>query len=339
MEGKGDGVSQTRREVLKKTATGVLVLGAGGLVGCGSEKPSEKSQDSTSIADQQEKPQDFNPDTFKKQVSEFSWHDVEDPDRLSVFSSSVADAYIHYTNSPRLTKDSLVGDQLRFARSRDEFIEKVRENNPNYVPTETQWGYTDFSSGNVTIDLDSLGKQALEQNGDAGISLVNALWHEWGHKDIEIREQGELLHNPSISYFSEESGRNEPWEYYRGGAVYTETYSGMLHFEEVLNETLTVLRMVKDLGLEQVISGRDYYYNGVDFFPKVVELAGITNEELYAYHSTSDLEGLARRIGSVLPVSGDPLIKGINLFTGIHLSDTDIIGDTGVFDLLNQNAS
>lgn len=273
--------------------------------------------------------------SLKKKVLSFAWKDAEDKEKLRAFVEQLADGYLQTTQTRRLTKEDLIGEnRITFYQTKDAFTQGVRVVAPNYQPTETQWGYTHYSSKRVFIDLESIKKQALTQNADAGLALINALWHEWGHLDVVERTEGELINNPSKAYLnSPNSKKREPYSRYRGGAVYTETYYGFLRFEEALNETITVRRMIEQVGLEKVVSGRDYYENGVDFFPRLTYAIGISLEDLYQMHATSDFEGLAKRIGEKLPGKADSLAKGGALFVGIHNSDPKIIQQTGALDI------
>jgi len=272
--------------------------------------------------------------TFKEKVLAFSWEDAKDKNKLSSFRDVMADEYLKLTKTPRVRKDDLVGtDKTTLFDKTQEYVTSVRKVEPRYTPTPTQWGYTHYDSKKVFIDLEKLKAQASLQNNSAGLALINALWHEWGHLDVESRTNGTLLNNPSHSFSSPVSGQNEQFKKYRGGAVYTDTYYGYLHFEEVLNETITIRRLVEEVGLGEVFSAEDYYRNGVDFFPKFTSVSGIPLKQLYELHATSDFEGLGRLVGGKLPGQGDPLVKGVNLFTAIHRSDPQMIQQTGVFTL------
>lgn len=271
--------------------------------------------------------------SLKEKVLSFTWRDIENNGKLRSFVESLADSYLQVTQTPRLTREDLIGEnRTTFYKSEDAFIQGVRVVEPNYQSTETHWGYTHYLSKRVFIDLESLKKQALTQNAEAGLALIDALWHEWGHLDLADRTSGELLNNPQAYFYSPVSSRNELLRRYRGGAVYTDTYYGFLRFEEVWNETITVRRMVEQVGLDQVVSARDYYQNGVDFFPRFTSSVNIPLDTLYQMHAASDFEGFSRLVGQNLPGSEPTMTKGVRLFSGIHQSDPSLIRQTGVFE-------
>ncbi len=281
-------------------------------------------------------------DKIKDQVLSFSWEDVENEDKLQAFTSLLANGYIQSTKTNRVSKQDLIGkDKTTFYPNQQKFIEAIRQVNPTFTTSPDQWGYADYESEKVFIDLGSLKQQNQEESKEisAGMALLDGLWHEWGHLDVTERTTGELIGNVEKSYFIlPNTNIREPFRKYRGGTVYTDTYFGFLRFEEVWLETITVRRMLEEVGLSAVSSGRNYFENGVNFFPKLTSALGISLEELYQMHATSDFEGLARLIGSHLPgfEGADPLYKGKALFVGIHENNPEIIEQTGVLELLKN---
>ncbi len=275
--------------------------------------------------------------TLKEKVLAFTWKEAEDPAKLKAFMESMADGYLELTKTERLKKQDLVEEnRTNFYKNTDGFMQSIREVEPHYDPPETQWGYTDFASKRVFIDLEKLKRQAQSQGSEAGLALIDGLWHEWGHLDVTPRETGELINNKEVFFQSPVSGNNEQFKSYRGGTVYTDTYFGYRHFDEVWNETITLRRMIEQVGLDQVDSTADYYENGVDFFPQFTATAKIPLETLYEMHATSDFEGLAKLVGENLPGEGPSINKGVRLFTGIHQSNPDWIRDTGVYDVISS---
>lgn len=271
--------------------------------------------------------------SLKDKVHSFTWDNAQNSEKLEAFVENLANDYLQITRTPRLTKEDLLGTgRTTLSPTRNTFIESVRAVEPSYEPTETQWGYTDYKSRRVFIDLENLKKQSLTQNAEAGLALIDALWHEWGHLDVTERTSGELLNNRQTFFYSPVSNQNELFRKYRGGAVYTDTYYGYLRFEEVWNETITVRRMIEQVGLSSIISARDYYENGIDFFPKFTSAVNIPLSTLYQLHATSDFEGLAMLIGQNLPGNEPPLEKGIQLFNGIHQSNSGLIRETRAFE-------
>lgn len=304
----------------------LLVGGAGalaGLVGLGFLRRQHENSE----------PQAITPEFINRKVMAFSWQDAEKPNGRESFTKDVAEAYVTFTKTPRVNAEQLL-KVTKFTETDDAFIQAVHQVNPAFTPTQNQWGYTHYESGQVFINNNKLKTQASQQGGTAGQAYLDALWHEWGHLDITPRTTGRFLNNPQITYTSPSSGKNEQWIRYRGAAVYTDTYYGLLHFEEVLNESITVRRMIEQIGLPSVISARDYYNNGVDFFPRLTKSIGITLDQLYDFHATSDIEGFLTRIGEKLPGTGDALAKGMNLAIGIHRENKQQIESTGAYTLL-----
>lgn len=286
--------------------------------------------------------QERQPKTFKERVLTFRWDQVNSKE-LENFTNDVAGEYLRLTQTTRVNKNDLVGSaRTNYFNGREEMIKAVRVLEPNFTPTPTQWGYTDFGTGKVFIDLGTLREQTgiqarqnnLNPNNTAGIAVLDALWHEWGHVDITESAEGKYINNPQLYFYSPNSNRNEQYRRYRGVEVFTDTYYGFLRFEEVLNETITVRRMFEQVGLEYVFSAADYYQNGIDFFPLFTSVAGIKLDDLYQMHATSDFEGIMNLIGSHLPGTGDPFAKAGRLAVGIHQSNPQLLQQTGVYSLL-----
>lgn len=287
-------------------------------------------QPATPIA--QKNAEEKNVQLLKERVLAFTWNEAQDPEKLNQFINILADSYLQLTKTPRLTKNDLMGEgKTTFYNNPVEFKSAVQKTEPRFQSSLDQWGYTHYASKKVFMDLGSLKSQGIQNNTHAGLKLIGALWHEWGHLDVTERTQGELLNNVSRSYFlSPTSNRNEPYRKYRGVEVYTDTYFGFARLEEVVNETITVLRLIEQVGLEEVASAGVYYRTGVDFFPGLTKNVGISLEELYNYHATSDFEGLAKRIGARLRGTSTPLDKGKDLFIATHTGDRAWITSLGI---------
>lgn len=274
--------------------------------------------------------------SFKEKVLRFKWLDAEKNSALESFTQLTAEEYLRLTQSPRFSKQKLIDSkQTQFFKDRRSYLAAVRQMFPGYN-SDSQWGYTHFATGLVFIDLETLRSQSSAQGGEAGLALLDALWHEWGHLDIEERGQGKFINNPADYFYSPVSGKKEVFLRYRGGEIFTATYYGFLRFEEVWNETITVRRMLEQVGLAEVISAADYYQSGVNFFPQLTMATGISLDNLYNLHVTSDFEGLAQRIGDKLSGTGSSLEKGVNLFLGIHQRDEKIIAQSGALKLINK---
>lgn len=272
--------------------------------------------------------------TLKEKVLSFTWEDASHKEKLNLFIENLATAYIKSSKTPRLTKEELLAKTATY-NSTEDYIQAVRKVNPQYAPTSTQWGYADYTTDKVFIDREGLKRQAP---GNAGLSLITTLWHEWGHLDVVERTTGELLNNPDAFFYSPNSLSNEQFRRYRGGEIYTDTYFGYRRFDEVWLESITTRRIIETLGLtekEKLTSAADYYENGVDFFAKFTSVVGIPLQMLYEMHAASDFEGFAKLVGQHLPKARPPLEKGIELFTSIHRADSNMIQETGVFEVVN----
>lgn len=279
--------------------------------------------------------------SLKDKVLSFRWEQAKGKE-LEGFVSDLADEYLRLTKTTRVSKADLTGSgKLNFYQNREQMTQAVKQVEPSFSPTQNQWGFTHFITSRVFIDLGTLKDQTsaqavanrLNPNNVAGMALLGAIWHEWGHLDVTERNQGKYLNNPKAFFNSPNSGKNEQFKKYRGMEVFTETYFGFKRFEEVLNETITVRRMIEQVGLERVFSAADYNQNGVDFFPLFTNIAQISLDTLYQKHATSDFEGIAVLIGQQLPGDGDVFEKGIRLMVGVHRSDADAIRQTGVFNI------
>lgn len=276
---------------------------------------------------------------FSEKVNRISWEELKDPERLSAISNEFAEEYLKLTKSTRITKEDLIGEgKLNFYENSMSFIDGVREEAESFSPRETQWGFTHYESRRVFINMGSLIQQAQESGADAGSTLLNALWHEWGHLDITERTTGELIDNPTNpnARINTATGSQELFRSYRGAQVNSDTDFAFARFEEVLDESITLARMAEQVGLSSMFSAGDYYQNGVDFFPRFLSSAGIDLDSIYKMHAESDFEGLATLAGTNLPGDQDPMIKGMRLFNGISLSDPNLIQQTGVFDRIKN---
>lgn len=291
-------------------------------------------------------PEEKAPKSFQDRVLSFKW-DQASGKQLESFTADLADEYLKLTGTTRLTKADLTGPgRTNFFQNRQDMVQAIRETDPSYeLARETVWGYTDFKTGRVFIDLGTLKEQTtaaakasrLDPSNTAGVALLDALWHEWGHKDITVSTSGQLLNNPDFYFLSSKSGQNEQFRKYRGAEVFTDTFFGFLRFEEVLIETITLRRMEEQAGIRTYLATPgDYFPDGVSFFPMFTIVANIPLETLYQMHATSDFEGLAKLIGSHLPGPEGPLQKGVRLMVGIHQSNSQLIEQTGVHSVINN---
>lgn len=276
--------------------------------------------------------------SLKEKVLDFKWQNVEKAPALESFTRLLAEEYLRLTQSPRLTPQRLTApNQTNFFRDQKSYVAAVKQVVSDYVPGN-QWGYTHFASGLVFIDLETLQRQSRAQSEKAGLALLDALWHEWGHLDVEEKDQGKFLKNPVYYFKSPVTRQNEVFLKYRGGEIFTQTYYGFLRFAEVWNEAITVRRMIEQVGLEEVISAGDYYQNGISFFPALTIALEISLDNLYRLHANSSFEEFAQMIGDKLPGSEPSSEKGVRLFLGIHQGDEQLIKRSGALEIIKNKS-
>lgn len=265
--------------------------------------------------------------TLKEKVLAFTWKDAEDKEKLQKFVETLALEYLKLTKTPRLQKDDLVGQgRTNFYQNRSAFADAVRTVQSDFNATQNQWGYTHYSTGKVFIDFESLKKQAIAQGAEAGQAFLDALWHEWGHLDVEPRKEGKYINNPKALLLAPSPNLpNEIIRSYRGGEMKSDNYTDYQRFDEVWNETITIRRMIEQVGLDAVVGAGDYNENGIDFFPKFTFSANISLDALYEMHAASDFEGFANIVGEKLPGADDPFLKGERLFNAINKNDPGLI--------------
>lgn len=264
--------------------------------------------------------------SLKDSVLSFTFQDTENKGKLSDFVENLANSYVELTQTPRLKKAELKDKTIIYSNSQD------YSKNSSGPSQEHNWGLSYFKEKVVHLNLEELKKQGRQYRLEAGVVLLDALWHEWGHLDVTESGSGSLINKPDLAYFnSPVSKTNEPYKYYRGGRVYTDTWVGFLRWDEVLNETIIMRRMQEQVGLSGGFTAGDYVPVGTDFFPDFTVSVGINLNRLYELYATSDWEGLAKIVGINLPGAGSPLEKGRNLFLAVHYADRQALINTGVF--------
>ncbi len=276
--------------------------------------------------------------TFKEQILNFSWTDAQNPDKLTTLSDSIIKQYLILSESTRLNFDSMkVPGRITFYQTTDQYIQSIKQVAPgNHSPDE--WGYTDYQTGKIFIDLSRLKEQSLKESPDieAGRAILEAEFHELIHLDVSGKKQGILINNPQAYFYSPVSGKNEMIESFRGGVAYTKTYYGYVGFDEVWTDTISQRFMIDKVGLNKIIGAGDYYRNGTDLFVPFTYAAGIPLSAIYQMHATSDFEGFAVIVGEKLPGNIPPLEKGIGLFTAIHQRNLDMINKTGIQEVITK---
>lgn len=280
--------------------------------------------------------------SFKEKVTSFTWEQAANPEQLEKFTKMLADEYLRLTGTNRLKKDDLIGlGKTNFFNNTAAYFNAIKSVEPDFKPGDSHWGYTFYANNQSFIDLSSLKKQTMEQtpkglnpNQMAGRTLLEALWHEWGHKDVTEKTTGQFINNPQAQFYSPNSNKNEVFRKYRGGVVYTDTYYGYLRFDEVWNDTINARRMIEQVGLDFVVLAGDYNKNGTDFFPLFTSAVGVPLDLMYKMHAESDFEGFETLVGEKLPGNESATLKGARLFTGIHQSNRQMIEQSGALGLL-----
>lgn len=171
------------------------------------------------------------PKSFKDRILSFNWEQAKGK-QLESFTDDLANEYLRLTQTTRVAKGDLTSSgKTNYYNSRDEWIKAIKASVPDFTPTSTGWGYTEFATGKVFINLQSLKEQTAVQaksnnlipEQTAGMALLGALWHEWGHVDVSERTQGELIDNPRYFFRSPVSNKDEQFRKYRGAEVFTDT--------------------------------------------------------------------------------------------------------------------
>lgn len=308
-----------RRRLLLGAAAGAGLLATGIGLGVGIELKKSNTPDVPTLTD----------------MLGSTWESLKNPETQEKFLQVAAEQYMSVTQSTRVTAEGLVKSTTMF-NSAVEAQPVIKKIVPEFLQELT--GAADFESGKVYVDMETLTKQNRKRpgnlEGEGGLALLGLLWHEWGHLDIETRTTGELLNNPDVFFHSPVSNLDERFLEYRGGEVLTHTFFGFKRFEEIWNETVALKLQMEGLKLPSVIAGENYFENGTGFFLDLVNTVGITAKQLYEMHATSDFEGFARAIGKRLPGNSPDIYKGVNLFIGIHRSNSEMIKQTGALELL-----
>ncbi len=267
------------------------------------------------------------PEQIRSAVEAFTWEDVHNADQLHSFVDILAASYTQLTDTNRVTPAELRATTL--AKNREEYIRAVRWVEPEYGPADFQWGYAHYQSRRTFIDLSTLQKDGLP----AGVALLNAVWHEWGHLDVAERTTGSYIGNPEHFLITRDPSNpnqiiREPYLRYRGVQIYSQHTTSLTRCEEVVNETINERRMHEQLGLPEIFVPSAYYPNGVSFFMPFTQTIGLSVDDLYRLHATSDVEGLATYIGEriVSEEGNDPLWNGFILLNRIDLQQWEELG-------------
>lgn len=283
------------------------------------------------------------PTSFKESIKQFTWEDTKNPEKLNKLVNMIADQYLVLTQTPRLAKENLINPKItNIASTTEQYLTAIRAVESAYRPNPEVWGYAHYSSKKVFIDLETLKKLTDQESSkstikpSAGEALLGALFHEWGRQDIVESNHGQLIQNPNIVFLSPSSNQREMWQRYRGAEVYTATFFGYSRFESVINQTIILRRIQEQLGFEYALAAGHYFPNGTDVTLDLTLRTGISIEELYQKHATSDFEGIITLLGSKLPGNQPALEKGAAIATAIHQNNRQALEQTGVFQVIKR---
>lgn len=304
-----EAAKQSRRTLLKRLAAAAGVVGVGGTA----------IAVARSVEPQREK-------SLKEKVLSFTWKDAENKDKLHALTESLADGYLQLTQTNRLTKQDLTHkENIIFHRSEEEFLTAIRNIDAKYA-VKRQRGYADYKNKRIYVSLEELRRSS----NNAGLLLVDLLWHEWGHLDIQRRTTGEYINNPQALLVPFPGAKPEVVKGYHGGVMYSESHEDFQRFEETWIEAVTIKMMREGLGLQDIEASKDYYENGADILLALTK--SLSYKSFYEMHATSNFEGFAKFVGEQLPGEGTPFTKGERLFIATHKNDQVAMRQTGVFE-------
>lgn len=265
--------------------------------------------------------------TLKEKVLAFTWEDAKDEKKLRAFTEDIAHGYVEITQTTRIKKEDIVdARKIRFFTRENDFLQEVAKLNPQ-LAIQHQRGYADYGEPVVLINLEALQKDSKAIGSNAGLELVQAIWHEWGHLDIEPRTVGEYVNNPKAVLRPLANMPPEIIRRYHGGIIESDSYQDYKRFEEVWIETATIKIMEDGPGLQTIVASKEYYQNGIDILRELTR--EISYKNLYQMHATSDFEGFAKLVGQKLPGNQEDFVKGERLFAAINSADSRAIEQTG----------
>lgn len=246
---------------------------------------------------------------FRNELLNFSWQMAKDKTATAKFLDDVARNFVEITGTTNFTKDDLVSeDKLYVTNDWDDFVAHIRELDTNFDIRPSLFGYNNYKTGKVIINVAALEKTGKSWNRSAGVALSSVLWHEWLHRDTTKRTTGKWLKNDEVGYGA--------WNYYRGFEVWNDSDRENMYGNEVAMDSVMMRLMIDVVGLKKPYFGYDYMPCGSETFMPLSQAAGISALELYKMYTTSDFEGLCEKIGAVLPGSESAGEKGRKLMTG-----------------------
>lgn len=273
--------------------------------------------------------------SIREGILSFTLADYENVQTRSEFTRKLADTYVQLTKTTRLTSAHLADAQnLVFLPTREQFDAAFLLTTPHASDAnKASTAFADFDQKKVVVDENDIREISQKTTTPIGVVLAGILMHEWGHIDITERTEGVLLNNPDHEFLPKSPDEQILWQKYRGAMVRGTSGRHILlgRFDEIANDSISTLRMQRQIGIPPVKSR--YTTAGTDFFIPLLDKLGIGLDELYDKYSSSDLESLATRVGTVLPGEKDPLNKGVRLMFSIDYKDLTLVTNTGVFEV------
>ncbi|OGG15507.1 hypothetical protein A3D77_06700 [Candidatus Gottesmanbacteria bacterium RIFCSPHIGHO2_02_FULL_39_11] len=281
----------------------------------------------------------FTVDEISTRFKEFQWEDMAKVENRQNFMTYLAKLYVHMTGTSWLRPESLVSpSNLNLYGDRSAYEGDARAIYPGFISDPGEWAFADYGTKRVFVDYKSVRDAANKRGVGAGEAMAYVLWHEWLHLDVIPRTSGEWLNNPRVYNRNTGTGEHEEWKEYLGFKVNTKNTNDFRRFNEVADGTLLRMFMMRKLGLygNMTQSSRNFR-NGVDTFEPLMDSLGISKEELYQMYTSSDFEGLAKRVGSSIPRSEADILKGVKVFDAFDEGSAEKLRSSGVYALLDKN--
>ena len=316
------------KEILTRSALSAALLIPNACGPSDTEKPVKPGQTIATGQHEDEK-------NLRKRILDFSLSDLSNPERTARFIREAANLYVQLSGSARFDPTDLASpNHLMLVSDRNAFVAEVKKLQPEANPPEGASAYTHFPSRKILFDLGTFHNIRRDMNDNVGQAMLHVFFHEYTHIDLDERTEGAFLNNPNVPLTPQE-GESPIWLAYQGGSIrFSDGTEFFRRFEEVFVDTIVYRRLSEQIGLSPTLSM--YHTVGLDFFLPLTKEVGLSIDDLYKLHSTSDLEGLASKIGSQLQGPASAHLKGLGLFLGIDFEDTDIVIRSGVFHSFPQ---
>lgn len=299
-------------------------------IACNSESPKPKP---TPTRLPSPTPELMGPPTFRNEVLSLTWQDLENPQKREAFTTRAAEQYLYITKSKRFSSQQL-SERTKYFFTRNEFLQAIRKDYPDFQDNGVH-GVHLPSTSEVLIDFGSSKKDDMETGTNLkAVTLLNGLWHEWLHLDLDERSKGDLFNNKNFILIYK--GQEQVWIKGRGITVASQNMVGFTRANETLVSAIG-MRFLNELMRFDSLPIGNYFPNGIDVILSLSRRLGMDPLKLYQYHATSDLEGLALAFGQKLPGNKTDLEKGIELIGALNSADGNLIRSTGICPILPKD--